>query len=47
MALISYKCTPVVSSPLGQLTIIADWANLESKFLIPISKIGHSYVDDG
>lgn len=28
------------------LTIVANWANLETKFLVPFSKIGHSYIND-
>lgn len=28
------------------LTVVANWANLETKFLVPFSKIGHSYIND-
>lgn len=37
----------LVYVPLVQLTIVAHWANLESKLLVSVPKIGHSHVNNG
>lgn len=46
MALFPIKLLLLLSPP-ARLTIEADRANLETKFLVPLPKIRHSHVDEG